>query len=243
MCQTRSANPSEGDDELKTKDELLHEVLQDLHPLEPQRELELEDFLWTGSGKTAHCAKFYYLNKFELFFSGDSGVEDYVEPSYPDLNSGSRPHFGSGGHTPVVVSTVYTTVFPSLMPHPPSKMTQVWDSPINIYISESSITVRNIKLFLLNIFQDPSAEPGGGGVGSGVRPTPVLDPSDPSGLVGGNNVGFGPGGSGSGSGGLQHPGSGKLPDEEFLIRTVLLSNMTVIHNGIENFRYLISHRG
>ena len=35
----------------KSKDELLHEVLQDLHPLAPQKEYELEDFLWTGSGE------------------------------------------------------------------------------------------------------------------------------------------------------------------------------------------------
>ncbi len=27
-----------------------------------------------------------------------------------------------------------------------------------------------------------------------------------------------------------------VPEEEFLIRTVLLSNMTVIHNGIEGFK-------
>ena len=34
-----------------------------------------------------------------------------------------------------------------------------------------------------------------------------------------------------------HPVTGKkLPKEEYLVRTVLLSNMTTIHNGIESFR-------
>ena len=111
-----------------------------------------------------------------LSCSGDAGVDDYgVEPSHPDPSN--APNFGSGGHTPVLVSTVFTTVYPTLMPPGgPSRITQV-------------------------------------------RPTPTLGPASgsPSGLVGG---GIG----------------GALPDEEFLVRTVLLSTMTVIHNGIENFK-------
>lgn len=39
------------------------------------------------------------------------------------------------------------------------------------------------------------------------------------------------------SGDVFHPITGeKLPSHQFLVRTVLLSNMTVIHNGIENFK-------
>ena len=46
----------------RTKDEMLHEVLQDLHPLTPQKEFELEDFLWTGSGEDSWWF-FHYLNQ------------------------------------------------------------------------------------------------------------------------------------------------------------------------------------
>ena len=110
-----------------------------------------------------------------------------MDPSYPDLTQ--APDFGSGGHTPVVVSTVYTTVFPSLLPHGPSRMTQ----------------------------EEPS------GTAAGVSPTPTLPlPSgEASGLVGGVPP---------------QTQQGELPEEQFLVRTVLLSNMTVIHNAIENFK-------
>ena len=46
-----SSSPSaSSNSDLQARDELLHEVLQDLHPLTTQREFDLEDFLWTGSG-------------------------------------------------------------------------------------------------------------------------------------------------------------------------------------------------
>ncbi len=36
--------------DVRTKDELLHEVLQDLHPLAPDQQPDLEGFTWYGYG-------------------------------------------------------------------------------------------------------------------------------------------------------------------------------------------------
>ena len=103
-----------------------------------------------------------------------------MEPSHSDPSH--APNYGVGGHTPVVVSTVFTTVYPTLLPpHGPSRITQ-----------------------------DPGASASPSSSSSGVRPTPTLT--------------------------LRPPEGGRLPNEEFLVRTVLLSNMTVIHNEIESFK-------
>jgi len=156
--------------DLRRKDELLHEVLQDLHPLTTTAEFDLEDFLWSGSGEKEKEKMVDGI----IFSSGDDGFEDY---DIPESDRTATPPIIVP--TPVVVSTVFTTVYR------PGE-----DGPDR----GNSLDELNPTPVLIT----PSAH---------VSPPPIFQSN-----------------------------SEKLPAEKFLVRTVVLSNMTVIHAGIEAFK-------
>eukprot|EP00095_Tigriopus_kingsejongensis_P009409 maker-scaffold143_size313727-snap-gene-1.22 protein:Tk09409 transcript:maker-scaffold143_size313727-snap-gene-1.22-mRNA-1 annotation:"PREDICTED: uncharacterized protein LOC100142575" len=171
---TSSIHVSDGSNP-KTRDELLHEILDNQHPIIENQDMDVADFLWTGDGA----------------FDGDY---DYSE-SEIEINTINHVD----GFTFTVTKTIVSSVVPT-QSHP-----QASDLPTFPGDMDTSASAFNPQY---------------------ISPTPVqTDPKAPSSS------------SMHGDPQMYEPlDSSDLPEEQFLIRTILQSNMTMIHKGIENFK-------
>lgn len=158
----------------KSRDELLHEILDNQHPIIENEDIDVEDFLWTGEG------------------GGDFNSQTF------DYHEGDIEINSIDGNIFTVTQTVVTSIMPSAT-----------------FQGQETSQVPNEMDTAGSAFNPQF-----------IQPTPVQnDLSGPSSS------------SITGDPHDYHPyGSKDLPEEQYLIRTILQSNMTIIHKGIEHFR-------